>query len=92
LTSHPIPTQFVFESKRATQVYLVGDFNGWGERSVHLEREDGTSLWSVTLPLLPGRHVYAFLVDSVWTTDPRAPSARDVDFGVAGSVIIVGKP
>ena len=87
-----IPTQFVFDSRFAKRVMLVGDFNGWDERAVSLEREDGSSLWSVTVPLLPGRHVYAFLVDSVWTTDPRAPKTHDPDFGVTGSVVIVGKP
>lgn len=87
-----IPTQFVFDSRFAKRVMLVGDFNGWDERAVPLEREDGSSLWSVTVPLAPGRHVYAFLVDSVWTTDPRAPKTRDPDFGVTGSVVIVGKP
>jgi hypothetical protein len=87
-----IPTQFVFDSRSAKRVMLVGDFNGWDERAVALEREDGSSLWSATVPLLPGRHVYAFLVDSVWTTDPRAPKTRDPDFGVTGSVVIVGKP
>ena len=88
----PIPTQFVFDSRSAKRVTLVGDFNGWDERAVPLAREAGSSLWSVTVPLLPGRHVYAFLVDSVWTTDPHAPSTRDPDFGVTGSVVIVGKP
>ena len=87
-----IPTQFVFDSRFAKRVMLVGDFNAWDERALPLEREDGSSLWSVTVPLLPGRHVYAFLVDSVWTTDPRAPKTRDPDFGVTGSVVIVGKP
>ena len=88
----PIPTQFVFDSRTAKRVVLVGDFNGWDEQAAPLDREDGSTLWSVTVPLLPGRHVYAFLVDSVWTTDPRAPKTRDPDFGVTGSVVIVGKP
>lgn len=88
----PIPTQFVFDSRSAKRVALVGDFNGWDEQAAPLDREEGSTLWSVTVPLSPGRHVYAFLVDSVWTTDPRAPKTRDPDFGVTGSVVIVGKP
>lgn len=88
----PVPTQFVFDSRTAKRVALVGDFNGWDERAAPLDREAGSTLWSVTVPLLPGRHVYAFLVDSTWTTDPRAPKTSDPDFGVTGSVVIVGKP
>ena len=87
----PIPTQFVFDG-RAQRVALVGDFNNWDARVTPLEREPGSTLWSVTVPIQRGRHVYAFLVDSVWTIDRRAPVARDPDFGVTGSVILVGRP
>ena len=87
----PIPTQFVFDG-RAERVALVGDFNNWDARATPLEREPGSTLWSVTVPIQRGRHVYAFLVDSIWTIDKRAPVARDPDFGVTGSVILVGRP
>jgi hypothetical protein len=86
-----IPTQFIFDGK-ARHVSLVGDFNNWDEHAAQLEREPGSTLWSVTVPIVRGRHVYAFLVDSVWTIDKRAPVARDPDFGVTGSVILVGRP
>jgi hypothetical protein len=89
--SAPVPTQFVFDG-RAQRVTLVGDFNNWDGRRTPLEREPGSTLWSVTVPIQRGRHVYAFLVDSVWTIDKRAPVARDPDFGVTGSVILVGRP
>jgi hypothetical protein len=88
----PIPTQFVFESRTAQRVSLVGDFNRWGADPLALTREPGSSLWSTSVRLTPGRHVYAFLVDSAWTVDPRAPTARDPDFGVTSSVLIVGTP
>lgn len=87
----PVPTQFVFDG-RAQRVTLVGDFNNWDGRRTPLEREPGSTLWSVTVPIQRGRHVYAFLVDSVWTIDKRAPVAHDPDFGVTGSVILVGRP
>lgn len=91
IDSAPIPTQFVFDGP-AHHVSLVGDFNGWDEHATPLEREPGSALWSVTVSLQRGRHVYAFIVDSTWTVDRRAPSSRDPDFGVEGSVIIVGRP
>jgi AMP-activated protein kinase-like protein len=87
----PIPTQFVFDG-RARHVSLVGDFNNWDERATPLEREPGSTIWSATVPIQRGRHIYAFMVDSVWTIDKRAPVARDPDFGVTGSVILVGRP
>jgi hypothetical protein len=91
LESLAIPTQFVYDGA-ARRVALVGDFNGWDESATPLEREPGSSLWSVTVPLQRGRHVYAFIVDSAWMTDRHAPASRDPDFGVEGSTIIVGQP
>jgi hypothetical protein len=56
-------------------------------------RDPATGIWSQTLALRPGRHVYAFVVDdSVWMRDPRTPAAPDVDFGRPGSVLLVGRP
>jgi hypothetical protein len=91
LEAAPVPTQFVYDG-RARRVVLVGDFNNWDEKANPLEREPGSSLWSVTVPIQRGRHIYAFLVDSVWTVDKQAPVASDPDFGVTGSVILVGRP
>jgi hypothetical protein len=87
----PVPTQFIYDG-HARHVMLVGDFNNWDERATALEREPGSTLWSVTVPIQRGRHIYAFLVDSVWTVDNRAPVANDPDFGVRGSVVLVGRP
>ncbi|MBW7932540.1 MAG: isoamylase early set domain-containing protein [Gemmatimonadaceae bacterium] len=89
----PIPVQFTLRDVRASQVALVGDFNGWSPTTTLLEpgREPGT--WSVTVPLSVGRHVYAFVVDGrTWMTDPRAQRAQDLDFGRENSVLIVQAP
>ena len=91
LENAAVPTQFVYDGP-ARRVVLVGDFNNWDEKANALEREPGSSLWSVTVPIQRGRHIYAFLVDSVWTVDKHAPVASDPDFGVTGSVILVGRP
>jgi hypothetical protein len=88
-----IPQQFVFNNGKARSVSLVGDFNKWDPAKARMSREAGSDLWSITLPVIPGRHVYGYMVDdSLFVLDPRAPKARDRDLGVDGSVIIVGKP
>jgi hypothetical protein len=93
LDAAPIPTPFVFESKTAKRVYLVGDFNRWNATAAPMVREPGSGLWSVMLLVAPGRHMYAFMVDdSVFTLDPRAPRAKDPDLGAEGSIVIVGRP
>lgn len=89
----PLATQFVLEAPAAASVSLVGAFNSWDADATPLVRDPATRLWTVTLPLAPGRHVYAFMVDdSVLTLDPRAPATRDPDLGTSGSVILVGTP
>ena len=87
----PVPTQFVYDGP-ARHVTLVGDFKNWDKDATPLEREPGSTLWSVTVPIQRGRHIYAFLVDSQWTIDKRAPVANDPDFGITGSVVLVGRP
>jgi hypothetical protein len=89
--SKPILQQFVFSNATATRVSVVGDFNTWNPTSAVMTRSsDG--LWSVIVPVSPGRHIYGFMVDSVFTLDPRAPKVRDTDLGTEGSVVIVGRP
>ena len=87
------PVQLVFRAPAARRVSVVGDFTGWDPSKAVMSRDSDSGLWSVSLALPPGRHVYAFLVDdSVWVRDPRAPAAPDADFGRPGSVLLVGRP
>jgi len=82
--------KFVFVAPRASQVSVVGDFNGWNASTTPMVRTANDSVWTVTLPLTTGRHVYSFVVDgSSWNADPAAPLAPDDGFGHANSVRIV---
>lgn len=93
LEAAAIPHQFVFNSARAHKVSVVGDFNRWNPDSTPMVRSSDGELWSVTIPIVPGRHMYAFMVDdSLLTLDPTAPKARDPDLGADGSIAIVGRP
>ncbi len=84
--------QFVVVAPTAATVALVGDFNDWSESATPMQRVEGNGLWSVTIPLQPGRYRYAFLVDGdTWLRDPSAPPALDDDFGPPGSVVTVGE-
>jgi hypothetical protein len=89
----PRPVELVFRAPTAHSVRVVGDFTGWRQDGPLMQRDEASGLWSVTVTVAPGRHVYAFLVDdSVLTRDPRAPVANDADFGRPGSVMLVGRP
>ena len=84
-----VPTQFVFDDRTARRVSIVGEFNGWEAGKTPLTRLE-SGLWTVTVPLAPGRHVYAFVLDDTLVkADPRAPKVRDADYGREGSVVMV---
>ena len=89
----PVLTQFVFHSRTARNVSVVGDFNRWSAETTRMKRAADGDLWSVTLKIIPGRHLYGFMVDdSLFVLDPREQKGRDADLGVEASVIIVGRP
>jgi hypothetical protein len=91
--SNPILQQFVFENTHASHVAVVGDFNKWNPGSSPMQRSADGATWSVTIPIVPGRHIFGYMVDdSLFTLDPRAPKVRDPDLGTEGSVVIVGRP
>jgi hypothetical protein len=94
-TSAPDTVQvvrFVFVDAGAKSVQLVGDFNEWAKGSTVLRRSGAPGVWVATVPLSPGRHEYAFIINgSRWVADPLAPKSSD-DFGTESSVIRVGNP
>jgi hypothetical protein len=84
--------KFVFVAPQAKNVSLVGDFNGWDTTKTPMARVANGGVWTVTLPLPAGRHLYSFVVDgSAWSTDPTAPVAADDGFGHPNSVKIVSR-
>jgi AMP-activated protein kinase-like protein len=89
----PIPHQFVLSVRGAKRVSVVGDFNEWNRASAPMARSADGTLWSTTVAMLPGRHMYGYIVDdSLFMLDPSQPKGRDPDLGAEGSVVIVGRP
>lgn len=75
----------------AREVSLVGDFNGWDAAATPMARSGADAEWRAQLPLTPGRHVYAFVIDGTrWLVDPMAPQVPDADLGPANAVIVEG--
>ena len=82
--------QFVLVAPDAKSVSLVGDFNDWNAKATPLSSASG-NLWTVQLPLTPGRYNYIFMVDGArMVPDPSAPRAPVDEFGQATSVVTVG--
>jgi hypothetical protein len=85
--------QFGFVAPHASSVALVGDFNNWDPKATPLRAASTGGVWSVEVPIPPGRHLYAFVVDgTVWRPDPAAPQATGEDFGEPNSALTVADP
>jgi hypothetical protein len=88
--SAAIPVSVVFEAPQAESVSVVGDFNDWVASSTPLHRFGPNGPWTATVLATPGRHTYAFLVNgTTLVADPRAPRAKDLDYGTEASVLMV---
>lgn len=83
---------FVLVAPGAARVSLVGDFNAWNAHATPMRTSDDGRTWLVKLPLAPGRHAYAFVVDGDVVADPAAPRTGGDDFGVPSSVVLVSRP
>ena len=81
---------FVFVAPQARSVALAGDFNDW-DAARALMRREASGVWTVGVPLTPGRYRYVFVVDGRrFVADPAAPRAVGDDFGTPTSVVTIG--
>lgn len=82
--------QFRLEAPEAQEVAIAGTFTGWKPADVLKETAPG--VWTALIPLRPGVHDYAFVVDGKeWIPDPNATQVED-DFGGTNSRISIPPP
>ena len=88
----PVMVRLVVLQPEARTVNAVGDFNGWDPSRTALQQVS-SGVWSVTLPLTPGRYEYMFVVDGQrWVGDPAAVEQADDGFGSRNAVLEVLPP
>jgi hypothetical protein len=82
--------RFSLYAPEAHTITLIGEFNGWGSTRELSLRPQGKGIWTVEVPLPPGRYQYAFLIDGKdMATDPRAAQHVNDDFGRKNAVLTV---
>ncbi|KAI3730957.1 hypothetical protein L1987_62138 [Smallanthus sonchifolius] len=64
-------TTCIFWTHSASEVLLVGSFDGWTSQ-VKMQKTR-TGIFSTSLRLYPGRYEIKFIVDGVWRIDPMLP-------------------
>ena len=78
-----------FYAPEAKVVQLAGTFNGWHPEANPLEPA-GRGEWFARLMLKSGQYEYRFVVDGIWTDEPRAPQSAVNPYGGLNSVLKVG--
>ncbi len=82
--------QFTLREADASRIALAGSFSDWEPRYELAPTASG--VWSVMVPLEPGVHDYAFVLDGErWVVDPDAPQVDD-DFGGANNRLPIISP
>lgn len=90
---------FRYYAPSARQVTLAGNFNNWGgtqgggryDASIDpMSDEDGDGVWSIVIPLPPGRYQYKFVIDGGvrWERDPNNQDTA-WEGGIENSLIVV---
>jgi 1,4-alpha-glucan branching enzyme len=82
--------RFAVRAPQAQSIALAGDFNGWRHDQLHMRPSEADGVWTVIVPLRPGRYQYMFVVDgNKWLTDPLADGHYDDGFGNRNAVVEV---
>jgi len=70
-------------------VFLAGEFNGWSPTRTPMERM-GDGYFRASIELEEGRHLYKFVVDGRWISDPQNPAREPDGHDGFNSVVVVG--
>jgi 1,4-alpha-glucan branching enzyme len=90
---------FQYEAPSAKLVTLAGNFNNWGgtqgggryDPTIDpMDDSDGDGVWTIVMPLPPGRYQYKFVIDNGtrWEEDPSNPNVG-TEGGIENSLVIV---
>lgn len=80
--------RFELEAEEASEVRVAGTFTDWQPSYELAETRPGQ--WTALVPLEPGVHEYAFVVDGErWVADPHAPRVDDGFGGVNSRIALV---
>jgi hypothetical protein len=64
--------EFRVKAPKAKNVEVVGDFNGWKQGTLPLQRQ-GSGHWELLLPLPAGRYRFHYLIDRQAVFDSKGP-------------------
>jgi len=81
---------FRLKTPKASQVFLVGDFNGWDKRANPMQKHSNGS-WETTLVLPIGKYEFKFMVDGKWRESPEDKRTAPNSYGTFNNVVNIGE-
>ena len=81
--------RFEYAGEPGSAVFVAGSFNDWNPGRHALKDRESKGKYSTTIPLLPGRYEYKFVIDGIWCVDPKCGDWTPNDHGSLNSVVTV---
>jgi 1,4-alpha-glucan branching enzyme len=79
--------RFELTAKPGSQVFVAGTFNRWNPTANPLSDKQNRGHFHAALHIPAGRHEYKFVVDGVWTMDPKCTASAPNDCGTMNNVL-----
>ena len=81
--------RFELSADPGSQVFVAGTFNRWSPTANPLRDNPESGHFSALLRVPAGTHEYKFVVDGVWTVDPKCADLTPNGYGSLNSVLHV---
>jgi len=91
----PLPAEreknvrFELAAEPGGRVFVAGTFNNWNPAANPLKDDPSSGHFKATLGLPSGTHEYKFVVNGVWTVDPKCADWAPNAYGGLNSVLHV---
>ncbi|HBC86417.1 MAG TPA: hypothetical protein DCZ94_05635 [Lentisphaeria bacterium] len=91
----PVGTQrrvrFKLLAKPGSQVFVAGTFNNWNPTANPMKDNPESGHYKAVLRVPPGAHEYKFIVNGVWSVDPKCAARIPNAYGSQNNVLHVKK-
>ena len=81
--------RFELSAEPGSQVFVAGTFNHWNPTENPLKDNPDSGHFKASFSLPRGTHEYKFVVNGVWSIDPKCPNRASNAYGSLNSVLHV---